>query len=335
MWQINNVKYNGGKNELALDSVNYHPLLSREAAIQSNPYQMDYIYFTSGKAIFSGIHLDKIFSENYFSVDKATINYPSINIYRDKLPPFLSVRKKMITEQIREIEMPLLINDIGIKEGKVSYTEKTAKTRQEGNLELTHLNGIIANLKNTELQARDSLSISLAGSLLDKAPFKISIHESYLDPLYGFAMQLSIQPYAMNILNPLLAPLSGVRFVYGNIDKFEMSAVGNENVAQGEMKLYYHDLRIQLLKNDGLQKTNFLKKLESDLVNFFFLKNKNESGTGLIYFKRLKDYSFFNYLNKIIFSGITTNISERKNRKFRKIYRKNNIFNSATKEEKN
>ncbi len=136
-------------------------------------------------------------------------------------------------------------------------------------------------------------------------------------------------------MNPLLAPLSGVRFVYGNIDKFQMSAVGNENVAHGEMKLYYHDLRIQLLKNDGLQKTNFLKKVESDLVNFFFLKNKNESGTGLIYFKRLKDYSFFNYLNKIIFSGITTNISERKNRKFRKIYRKNNILNIATPEEKN
>ncbi|MEO6636691.1 MAG: hypothetical protein ABIN25_00355, partial [Ginsengibacter sp.] len=329
IWLFRKPTYKGDRNELAVDSVSYHPLLSREVAIQSNPYQMDYIDFNSGNVVFSGIKAENIFKENYLSVENASISNPSVNIYRDKLPPFQFGRKKMITEQIREIHLPLLIEKIAIKNGNVNYTERTEKTRQEGNLLLSHLNGNISNLKNTRLLNTDSLAILLSGSFLDKTPFDVSIRQSYLDSLYGFSVSLHIQPYAMEILNPLVAPLSSVKFVYGDIDKFEMEAVGNENFAHGEMKLYYHDLRIQLLKNGGLQKTNFIKKVESDLINFFFLKNKNTSGTGLIYFKRLKDYSFFNYLNKIIFSGITTNISQRRNRKFAKIYRKNNISTLA------
>ncbi len=326
LWQTGNIKYDGEAKELAVDSINYHPLLSRDSAIRSSPYQMDYIDFTVGNAVFSGINLDKAFNENHLYIQKADLSRPSINVYRDKLQPFLfGTRKKLFTEQIKDIDMPVSIDKIEIHEGEVSYTEKTAKSRQEGNLRLTHLDGNIINFKNNQFLPADSLSVSIAGSLLDKTSFDIKISESYLDPLYGFLLKLIIQPSQLNILNPLLAPLSNVKFVLGDLDKFDMNAIGNDNIAYGDMKFYYHNLRIQLLKNGGTEKASFIKRAESDLVNFFFLKNKNTSGTGRIYFERQKDYSFFNYMNKIIFSGISANISARKNRKFAKLYRKNNI----------
>ncbi|MEO8110279.1 MAG: hypothetical protein ABI594_09610 [Ginsengibacter sp.] len=328
LWQTGNIKYKGEAQKLTVDSISYSPLLSRDSAIRSSPYQMDYIDFTIGNLVFSGINLDKAFNENHLHIQKADLNHPSINVYRDKLPPFQFGRKKLFTEQIKDIDMPLSIDNLAVHEGEVSYTEKTAKSRQEGNLRLSHLNGNILKVENTHFQPADSLSVSLAGSLLDKASFDIKIRESYSDPLYGFLIKLAIQPTGLAILNPLLAPLSNVKFVLGDIDKFEMNAVGNENIAHGDMKFYYHNLRIQLLKNGGTEKASFIKRAESDLVNFFFLKNKNTSGTGRIYFERQKDYSFFNYMNKIIFSGITSNISARKNRKFAKLYRKNNFSTS-------
>lgn len=325
VWQTGSIKYNGEANKLTVDSISYRPALSRDSAIKSSRYQMDYIEFTLSNAVFSGIDLEKVFDNNYLSIQKADINHPTINVYRDKLPPFLFGMKKLFTEQIKDIDMPLSIDNLDVHEGEVSYTEKTAKSRQEGNLRLTHLNGNILNVKNNQFMREDSLSVSIAGSLLGKTSFDIKINQSYLDPLYGFVMKLSIQPSSLDILNPILAPLSNVKFVLGDIDKFEMNAIGNENITQGDMKFYYHNLRIQLLKNGGTDKASFIKRAESDLVNFFFLKNKNTSGTGRIYFERQKDYSFFNYINKIIFSGIASNISARKDRKFAKLYRKNNI----------
>jgi len=325
-WQIDGVSYNGNRKELEIDSVNYHPSLSRDSAIASSLYQMDYIYYNSGKTLLSGVDLAELFNNNLFSIQKAGLTHPYVNVYRDKFPPFLQgIRKKLFTEAIKNIDLPLSINEVAINDGKISYTERNAKSRLDGNLILTHLNGNILNIKNYQLQPADSLLINIAGLLLNKAPFDVNIHQSYGDRLCGFLVNLQVQPVPLSILNPLLAPLSNVKFISGYLDNFQMNTLGNENLAYGQMKFYYHDMHIKLLKKGGTEKTRLLKSTESNLVNFFFVKNNNTSRTGLIYFERLKEYSFFNYMNRVIFSGISTSVGAHKNSKFTKLYRKNNL----------
>ena len=269
-WQVDGVSYNGKRKELEIDSVNYHPSLSRDSAIASGPYQMDYIYYNSGKALFTGIDLVEFFNNRQISIQKADLTHPYVNVYRDKFPPFLQgIRKKLFTEAIKNIDLPLSINEVAINDGKISYTERNAKSRLDGNLILTHLNGNILNIKNYQFQQADSLLINIAGLLLDRAPFDVNIHQSYGDPLYGFLVNLHVEPVPLSILNPLLAPLSNVKFISGYLDNFQMNALGNENLAYGKMKFYYHDMHIKLLKKGGTEKTRLLKSTESNLVNFF------------------------------------------------------------------
>ena len=323
---IDNIKFNGAKKELRVDSISYHPLISRDSAIASSHYQMDYIYFNAGIAVLTGADLAKLFNENFLALQTVDLDHPFISVYRDKFPPLQpGIRKKLFTEQIKKIDLPLTIKKVLIKDGEVSYTERNAKSRLDGTLALTHLNGSIDNIKNDQLQQGDSLSVNVAGRLLDKAPFKVDIHQSYNDPLFGFRLKLHIEPVSLSILNPLLAPLSNVKFITGYLDNFEMNAIGNENVAWGKMKFYYHDMHIKLLKKGGTEKTKLLKSTESNLVNFFYVRNNNTSRTGLIYFERLKDFSFFNYMTKIIFSGIGTSIGAHKNSKYERLYRKNDL----------
>ncbi len=328
LWNGTNITYNGSSKELNIDSIHYRPKLSRDSAIASNPYQMDYIYFSSGKALLNGFDLAKLFNDNSLAIEEATFTHPSIHIYRDKLPPFrYGIRKKLFTEAIKKIDLPISLNEIHVNDGTVSYTEKNAKSRLNGTFTLTHLNGNISNVKNNELENRDSLLINMTGKLQDKASFELSLHESYKDSFYGFAMNLQLAPTPLDILNPLLAPLSDVKFITGYLNSFKMHAVGNENFAHGAMKFYYSNMHIKLLKNGGTEKTRLLKSTESNLVNFFFVRNNNDSRTGLIYFERLKDYSFFNYMKKIVFSGISTSVGARKNRSYRKHYKQNGITN--------
>ena len=171
----------------------------------------------------------------------------------------------------------------------------------------------------------DSLSINIAGSLLNQAPFNVSIHQSYKDSLFGFRLNLRAEPVSLSILNPLLAPLSNVKFVTGYLDNFQMNVIGNEDLAYGKMKFYYHDMHIKLLKKGGTEKTKLLKSTESNLVNFFYVRNNNRSRTGLVYFERLKDFSFFNYITKIIFSGIGTSIGAHDNGKYERLNRKKDL----------
>ena len=70
---IDNIKFNGTKKELKVDSISYHPLLSRDSAIASSHYQMDYIYSNSGEALFTGINLVKLFNENSLTYTNGSI----------------------------------------------------------------------------------------------------------------------------------------------------------------------------------------------------------------------------------------------------------------------
>jgi hypothetical protein len=58
------------------------------------------------------------------------------------------------------------------------------------------------------------------------------------------------------------------------------------------------------------------------LANALVIKKNNNGRTGLIYFERLRDRSFFNYIVKMTFSGMATSIGVKKNRKYMKQYKR-------------
>ena len=85
------------------------------------------------------------------------------------------------------------------------------------------------------------------------------------------------------------------------------------------MKLFYHDLKIQLLKKDGRP-----KKFKSFLANTFVIKKNNSSRTGQVFYIRNRDRSAINYYVKIIGSGVASSIGAKNNKKALRKYRKNN-----------
>ena len=324
--QCNNISYSAGSRQLTLDSLQYHPAQSKDAFISSNHYQVDYITFIAGGASLSEFDISAFLDGKSLIAQKLSLSRPSISVYRDKLPPFREgITKKLFTDQLRDIPLSLSIRDIVIDNGKVVYTERNDKNRMEGSLILTKLKGNISNVSNSSHHPDDSLSIALTGLMLDKASFDFNLKQSYSDKFDGFTMSISLEPAPLSFLNPLLAPLSNVKFTSGTLDKLDMTATGNDNVASGKMTFYYTNLHIQLLKNGGVEKTAFIKKRESDLVNFFLLKNDNTSRTGLVYFKRIKDRSFFNYINKIIFSGLVTSTGAKNNNRYVKDMRADGV----------
>ena len=208
-----------------------------------------------------------------FVAQRLKLNRPSISVYRDKLPPFKEgVTKKLFTDQIRDIPLSLSIGEILIDNGKVVYTERNDKSRMEGSLVLTNLKGSISNVSNISRNTNDSLSIAINGIMLDKAGFDFNLSQSYGDKSGGFTMGVSLESAPLSFLNPLLAPLSNVKFTSGTLDKLDMHATGNDNAASGKMTFYYTNLHIQLLKNGGVEKTAFIKRRGKRSREFFYVK---------------------------------------------------------------
>lgn len=317
-----NAGYDNTKKTLSLDSFSYHPTRSRDSVITNTPYQTDYITFHSGAVKFADFNLEKYRADSAFIASSIDITNPVITIYRDKLPPHLTgIIKPLPVNLIRRIAFPVSVSDVNIIDGRLSYTEKNAKSRAEATVFLTNINGGLSNIKNRDLNDNDSLGLALNAYLMDSALLSLRVKESYTDSLSGFLMTLRMKPTTLSFLNPVLAPLSNVIVTSGSVDSFHLRAIGRENLSIGEMNMYYHDLRIKLIKpGETPDRAGFKNKLISLIANTFVIKKNNKGRTGLVYFERLRDRSFFNYIIKMTFSGLATSVGIKKNGKYRRQY---------------
>ncbi len=318
-----NAEYNYTSGTLSLDSFSYQPTRSRDSVIANSPFQTDYITFQSGAIKFTDFNLKKYETDTSLIANAITVTNPLITIYRDKQPPFLADRIKALpVDMIKKVSLPVSIQRINLVDGALFYTEKHPKTRAEGTLTLTHLNGSITGIKNRHIGPIDSLSLSLNAYLMDSAQISLRVKQSYTDTLSGFLMSLRMKPTSLSFLNPVIAPLSNVIITSGVIDSLHLRAIGHDQLAFGEMNMYYHDLRIKLVKDGEESKSSFLGNVATFLVNTFIIKKNNNGRTGIVYFERLRDRSFFNYIVKMTFSGMATSVGAVKNRKYLKKYKR-------------
>lgn len=318
-----NAEFNSGKKTLSLDSFEYHPTQSRDSVMAQAAYQTDYITLKTGNLLLTDFNLDKYEQDSALIANTMTITNPVITVYRDKKPPFLAgILKPLPVDLIQRISLPVEVQKLKMVNGLLSYSEKHAKTRAEGTLQLTHLNAELSNIKNRDITDTDSLTLTMSAYLMDSALIRLMVKESYLDSLSGFLMTLRLTPTTLSFLNPVLVPLSNVKITSGTIDSFHLRAIGHENLSIGEMKMYYHDLKIKLVKDGEENKSSFLTKAASWLANTFIIKKNNNGRIGIVYFERIKDRSFFNYIVKMTFSGMATSIGVKKNRKYIKQYKR-------------
>ncbi|MCW3074520.1 MAG: hypothetical protein JWP69_1589 [Flaviaesturariibacter sp.] len=317
-----NASYNAKNKTLGLDSFIYHPTRSLDSVMATTPYQTDYITFRSGAMLVSDFNLDRYKVDSAIIANTMTITNPVITIYRDKGPPLpVAVVKSLPTGLIKKIPFPVNIKKVNLVDGYLSYTERNAKTRMEGTLVLDRLSGGLADIKNRNIGADDSLQFTLNAWLMDSAEIALRVKQSYTDSLNGFLMTLRMKPTTLSFLNPVLAPLSNVILTSGTIDSLNIRAIGKEDLALGEMKMYYRDLRIKLVKDGNAEETSLLRRAATFLANALIIKKNGNGRTGLIYYERDKSRSFFNYIIRMTFSGMATSIGAKKNRKYMKQYK--------------
>ena len=204
----------------------------------------------------------------------------------------------------------------------MDYTETGEKTKLPGTITVNRMAVRLISVKNYNLTSTDSLHIQANGYLMDKAWIRLGVKESYTDTSGGFRMTLHMKPVDLTIFNAALLPLTSVQLVSGLLDTLSMRAIGREYLSLGEMKMYYHNLKVRFLKDgDGMKKT-FRNRLITFFANNFVLKNKNTSRTGRVFFIRDRERSAINYLIKIASSGIASSVGISSNRKMLRTYKR-------------
>src|SRR5436190_784013 len=321
-WAWSNLSFSKPGKSMSVDSFSFHPVKGRDEFVSASKWQTDYITLKTGKVSVSKFDLDQYLEDSVFRSGNVTIDEPYFTSYRDKTPPFHEgIIKPLATKLIQKIPFKVSIDTILISNGTAVYTELNDKTKETGIVPVTRMNGDIFPIKNFGLTPADSFRIRLNFYLLDSGWVRLRTRESYLDTLSGFLITLRMQPHSMLYLNKILPALSSVKLQSGYLDTLTMRAVGQDYLSLGEMRMYYHDLKVQFLKNGKEEKKRFLQGLITFIANSFVIKNENKKRVGVVYFPRLRDRSFINYYIKIAMSGVASSVGAKKNKRLMKRYK--------------
>lgn len=325
LFSWNGLVFDQTSHSLSMDSFSYRPTLSRDSLIATNEFQTDYITATTGKVYLQGADIEYYMADSTLKVGKIVIENPIITAYRDATKPFRHGRMKMLPSLMIKRFPPLISFDtIQLNDATVTYSQVDKKTGKTGTIPLTHLSAILSPVRNYNLSSTDSLELKAQAFLMDKTLVQLLARESYTDSLSGIHIILKAGNTDMNVLNSALIPLASAKVRSGHLDTLQMDVNANEYTAYGNMKMDYRNLKISVLKKGDENNKNMLTRLTNFAANTFLLKHNNgNKRTGIVYFERLRERSFFNYLVKMTISGIayTTGLKKEK-RKLNEFRRK-------------
>lgn len=320
--QWHHAEFNRTKNSFSLDSFSFLPALSRDSFIARQIYQTDYLTLRSGSVNINAVDIDNYIKNKTLKIGDAVIDNIYFTDYKDKQFPFNSgIIKKLPVNLLKKIPQKLSINSIQLNNAFIVYSELNEKTKKAGIIPVTKMSIQLLDVKNYNISKTDSLTLQATGYLMDSIHTTLKLKQSYTDTLEGFLMSLQMKPADATILNSALIPLASLKLESGFIDSLNMRVTGREYLAIGEMQLYYHNLKVRLLKNGDESKKTFINGLINLLANSFVIRKNNRSRTGKVFFIRNRDRSFINYLIKIALSGMSSSAGIKSNRKMFKRYK--------------
>ena len=314
-----NTNYDKNTRLLSADSFSFRPILDQKSFIEESPWQTDYITARTGSILLGPFDIEKYIRDSVMDMGVLNIDNARLTVFRDKrVPREPGIVRPLPADLLKKIPLHLQIDTVRVNNSHVEYEEYNERTNNAGKITVARLNGRMTRVKNHNLVKSDSLHLVADGYIEDSIFTKLNVKESYTDSLGGFLMTVQMGPADLNVLNPVLRPLASAELKSGRLDTLMMRVVGREELAFGEIKMSYHDLKVLVLKKGGGK-----KPLMGGIKNFFantLIKNESNEKGSRIFIRRQRDRSAINYLVKITFNGITNTLIGKKSKK---AYRQN------------
>jgi hypothetical protein len=313
------IAYRNGGRIMSVDSIRYTPLISRDSFSNGLEWQKLYLDdIHTGRVTIHDFDIERLVIDSSFQIRKVEIDDPYAAIYKDKRVPFnFNIIKPLPTNLIKTINQRIQIDSMILNQASIVYEEFNDKTKRLGSVHFGDLQAIIRNINTYRHGPKDSLYLLTYAVMEDSIRLRLHVDQSYTDTLSAFYMSVRIAPFNLPVLNPMLEPLASARVVSGKLDTLQLRAIGREHITHGKMRLYYQDLKVNILDKSNQQKRTIGTRMMNFAANLL-IDRKNARKTGTVFTEK----GFLNYWIRIVLSGALTNTGIRKNTKAEKKYRK-------------
>ncbi len=314
---FNGLKVDKATSTASIRSLKVKPVSSEEAMTSKLTYQQDIFNIEMNDMKLVGVDINKFINESSLQIQQVVMNL-ALNVYHDRSLEESSVSKvgKYQHQLLLNIDLPLNIQKVVLKNSLASYRERSKETKEIGNVYFTNIAGEVRNITNIPSLIQHSPICVLKGTGLLLGKAKCSTEwRLVLDAKNGkFEMDGQIGAISFNEFNSLTKPL-GLTTIEGQLNEIKFSMAGNDNGATGDLYMLYKHLNLETFDFNLANRQYKLKRTKSALSNLF-AKNSNPANgdTRLVkfYVKRNIRKSFFNLAWKGVYDGIQNTILSKK-----------------------
>lgn len=299
VYEIRNGKIETAKDGLILSDFTLKPRMSRDAFSRLLKVEKD-LFDVSAKII----AIDKIdwgYKGDSLYCHVGTVFFDRLNaeIFRDKTVTDDPKKRKLYSEQLRNIPFEMTVGLLQFKDSKLAYEEKKDKEDGPGRLTFDRFNLKATGISSGKgLKKIPDVKIKIDCRFMDAAPFDVDWSFNVLDKSEKFRIIGHIRDFPSQALIPFTKPYINAEF-QGKLDDLRFDFTGNDDGSAGQFSLQHSNFKVTVLQRNGKKKN----KLVSAIANLFVKKDSPPTKVS-VKIEREKNKSFFNVLWKSVADGL-------------------------------
>lgn len=244
--------------------------------------------------------------DDTFHADSIKVGGVRIDSYKDRNQPQSPRIKPTLYESVERIPIGIDVPSIDAAGINIRYEEVAKGASIPAVITFTDMDAHIAGLTNRPAAEAQHYTIEARGYLLGSALVDATLMLPADSLNNKFSVKATVGPMSATIASPVTEPIANIRIVSGNIQSVAVEISGDSYRAQSVVDMRYTDLRIAIMrKNDPDREREFLTTIANDIVlrRDNPLRDKLRIGHGT--FERDPYKSFWNYLWKTSFAGVS------------------------------
>ena len=305
--EIDNLGYNWQDSSLFIQDLKYKSFVDEYQFAYHDPKHSDWMDIELGSFQIENIALEELMRNKSIFADQISLDNMVFRNYKNKKIDIEHHFMPILYEKIQGIPHLFRIQKVLINNLSIYYQEMAKNGTDPGEIFFTKINIESQNFTNIPTTSTQMNRLDLSGKLMEEGQIKAQLYFP-VDTAYDHAeIKGTLGPMAMISLNKIIEPLSFFQINGGMIQGMDFHITGNKEKANIDMCLLYKDLSIKIYRqNDGPEEHEniFLSVLANNLI----MKDNPENGETprRVYAEYERDplHSSFNYLWKIVYSGL-------------------------------
>ena len=268
--------------------------------------ERDYIDLQIPEVSFEHIDFGIIQKKLWVSTGTGKLKGATLEIFRDKLLPDDTERKKLYSEALRKLPIQLNVPKVEISDSYIAYSERVNRETSPGKIIFDDVHAEILDIQNVP-EKNEKTSVTAKALLMGEAPITLNWSFDAKKESDAFTASGTVKNFHSKNINSFLESNLRVR-AKGEIQELYFTISGNSISSSGDMKMKYEDFKFSVLKKDRLRINKLLTAIGSLFVNDGSNTDENGYRYGGIKAERDPTKSFFNYLWLNVGDGLTSTI---------------------------